>query len=63
MGGPGGEFLFLCASDVALREDYDDLDVQIAGWQPYPEGSSTHCLKTVVPKTIPLMAFGTRVLK
>ena len=28
-----------------------------------PEGPSTQYLRTLVPKTIPLMAFGTRVLK
>ena len=29
----------------------------------YPEGPSTQYLRTPVPKTMPLMAFGTRVLK
>ena len=28
-----------------------------------PEGPSTLCLRTLVPKTIPLMTFGTRALK
>ena len=32
-------------------------------YMAYPEGPSTHCLRTLVPNTIPYMAFGTRVLK
>ena len=35
----------------------------LACLRPYPEGPSTQYLRTLVPKTIPLMAFGTRVLK
>ena len=36
--------------------------MQAAG-QPLPEGPSTQYLRTLVPKTIPLVVFGTRVLK
>ena len=33
-------------------------------WQDtFPEGPSTQYSRTLVPKTIPLMVFGTRVLK
>ena len=35
----------------------------MAGPKHYPEGPSTQYLRTLVPKTIPLMVFATRVLK
>ena len=34
-----------------------------AGFSYFPEGPSTQCLRILVPKTIPFMVFGTRVLK
>ena len=39
-----------------------------SGWHPMlllacPEGPSTQCLRLLVPKTIPLMLLGTRILK
>ena len=53
--------------EVAILSQSNDSNYQYHVLQflrrkPYPEGPSTRYLRSLVPETIPSMAFGTRVL-
>ena len=47
----------------AVMPERNELRSKVLKGISYPEGPSTQYLRTLVPKTIPLMVFGTKGLK